>query len=50
LVVHSDHEIVDPDRKSAHADTCCVPDHVGDGTGAAGDADLADALMPSAFT
>src|SRR5437879_10152143 len=38
------HEIVEPDGKATHADPGRVPYRVGDGTGRAGDADLAHAL------
>jgi hypothetical protein len=38
------HQILDPDRKTAQADSGGVPDRVGNGAGQAGDADFADAL------
>jgi hypothetical protein len=38
------HQILDPDRKTAHPDSGGVPDRIGNGAGRAGDADFADAL------
>ena len=38
------HEIADPDREAPDTQAGRVPDGIGDRTGAAGDADLADAL------
>src|SRR5882724_13686009 len=38
------YEIVNPDWKTTHPDSCRMPDRVGDRAGRAGDADFTDAL------